>query len=233
MRLNAEQDNPLAAWSWAIGTGNAGTAFAILAGFAPSKVWVNYPLLLPGSAAPEPPGAEEHRGYPLALAVSALFASIRADVTGAEKLWRRAAEPLTIGQPPQAREYGPGGTFWSPGKGLHRMDHQAGAVTIHVYWPPARAIGLYDLQRGQLPVPTACTTSHPALYQALHPPAAGDRPATHGGRVNAAVADVTQAPVSRYVIALDRGDAHAPADPSERPARFAAGLVLHADRADR
>ena len=37
-------------------------------------------------------------------------------------------EPLTIGEPPEAREYGPGETFWFPGEGIHRMDHQAGAV---------------------------------------------------------------------------------------------------------
>src|SRR5262249_44250564 len=46
-------------------------------------------------------------------------------------------EPLTIGEPPGAREYGPGETFWFPGEGIHRMDHQAGAVTIHVYSPRA------------------------------------------------------------------------------------------------
>jgi predicted ATPase/class 3 adenylate cyclase len=92
-RLSAEQDNLLAAWSWAIDTGDIGTAFAILAGFAPSEIWNSYPLLLCGSAAAlELPGAAEHAGYPLALGVSALFASIRADVTGAEALCRRAAE---------------------------------------------------------------------------------------------------------------------------------------------
>ena len=37
------------------------------------------------------PGAAGHPGYPLALAVSAVFASNRADVTGAEELCRRAA----------------------------------------------------------------------------------------------------------------------------------------------
>jgi predicted ATPase len=37
VRVSAEQDNLLAAWSWAIGTGNAGAAFSILAGFAPVK----------------------------------------------------------------------------------------------------------------------------------------------------------------------------------------------------
>ena len=64
----------------------------ILAGFAPVEVWSTYPLVLPGEAALELPGAAEHPGYPLALAVSALSASNRADVTGAEELCRRAAD---------------------------------------------------------------------------------------------------------------------------------------------
>jgi predicted ATPase/class 3 adenylate cyclase len=92
VRLSAEQDNLLAAWSWAVDTGNVDTAFAILAGFAPCEVWSSYPLLLPGAAALELPGATEHPGYPLALAVSAVLASFRADVTGAEELCRLAAD---------------------------------------------------------------------------------------------------------------------------------------------
>jgi predicted ATPase/class 3 adenylate cyclase len=91
VRVSAEQDNLLAAWSWAIGTGNVGTAFAILAGFAPSEVWTSYPLLLAGSAALELPGAADHPGYPLAAAVSAVFASMRSDGMSAEELCRRAA----------------------------------------------------------------------------------------------------------------------------------------------
>jgi predicted ATPase len=49
-------------------------------------------LLLDGEAALELPGAAEHPGYPLALAVSAVFASNRADVTVTEELCRAAAE---------------------------------------------------------------------------------------------------------------------------------------------
>jgi predicted ATPase/class 3 adenylate cyclase len=91
-RLGAEQDNLLAAWSWAIGTGNVGTAFQILAGFAPVEVWSTYPLLLAEETALELPGAAAHPGYPLALAVSAVFASNRADVARAQELCRLAAE---------------------------------------------------------------------------------------------------------------------------------------------
>ena len=92
VRLSTEQDNLLAAWSWAIGTSNLDTAFAILAGFAPVEVRNTDPLQLAGEAALELPGAAGHPGYPLALAVSAVFASNRADVTGTEELCCRAAE---------------------------------------------------------------------------------------------------------------------------------------------
>jgi hypothetical protein len=92
-------------------------------------------------------------------------------------------EPLTIGTPPEARAYGPGETFWFPGEGIHRMDHQAGAVTIHVYSPPIRAIGHYDLHDGQLRrsqgSPDQPSPPSAALYEALHPPADAD-PADHG-----------------------------------------------------
>jgi predicted ATPase len=102
-RLSAEQDNLLAAWSWAIGTANVGTAFEILAGFAPVEVWSAYPLLLDGETALELPGASEQAGYPLALAVSAVFASSRTDVTGAEELSRRAADANARQAPPNWR----------------------------------------------------------------------------------------------------------------------------------
>jgi len=92
VRLGIEQGNLLAAWSWAIGTSNLDTAFAILAGFASVEVRNTDPLLLAGEAALELPGAARHPGYPLALAVSAVFASNRADVTGTRELCRRAAE---------------------------------------------------------------------------------------------------------------------------------------------
>jgi predicted ATPase/class 3 adenylate cyclase len=92
VRLSAEQDNLLAAWSWAIDTANIDTAFSILAGFAPFEVSSRYPLPLDGEAALKLPGATEHPGYPLALAVSAVFASNRADVTVTEELCRAAAE---------------------------------------------------------------------------------------------------------------------------------------------
>jgi predicted ATPase/class 3 adenylate cyclase len=103
VRLSAEQDNLLAAWSWAIGTGNVDVAFSILAGFAPSEVWHTYPLLLDGEAALQLPGAAQHPGYLLALAVSALFASNRAHVRDAEELCRQAIQAGALEQSPDWR----------------------------------------------------------------------------------------------------------------------------------
>jgi predicted ATPase len=103
VRLSAEQDNLLAAWAWALRAGNAGTAYTILAGFAPVEIWSTYPLLLDGETALKLPGASEHPGYPLAAAVSALFASIRGDVAGTEELCRRAAEANARRDPPDWR----------------------------------------------------------------------------------------------------------------------------------
>ena len=103
VRLTAEQDNLLAAWSWAIGTGNVDAAFTILAGFASVEVWSTYPLVLVGEAALKLPGAAEHPGYLLSLAVSAVFASMRGDVIGAEELCRRAADANARRDPPDWR----------------------------------------------------------------------------------------------------------------------------------
>jgi hypothetical protein len=84
-------------------------------------------------------------------------------------------EALTFGGPPAIREYGPGDTFWFPGDGIHRMDHEAGAVTIHVYSPPIRAIGYYDLSDGQLRrtegPPDEPSPPSAALFAAVHSPA--------------------------------------------------------------
>jgi hypothetical protein len=59
-------------------------------------------------------------------------------------------EPLVFAGPRRVREYRPGDRFAFPGAGIHRMEHEPGAITIHVYSPPLRAIGHYDLQDGEL-----------------------------------------------------------------------------------
>jgi hypothetical protein len=48
--------------------------------------------VLAGEAALNLPGVGEHPGYPLALAVTAVFAAARADVAGAEELCRQAVD---------------------------------------------------------------------------------------------------------------------------------------------
>jgi hypothetical protein len=59
-------------------------------------------------------------------------------------------EPLVVGAPRRVHEYGPGDSFAFPGQGIHRMDHEAGAITIHVYSPPLSAIGHYEIDEGEL-----------------------------------------------------------------------------------
>ena len=89
-------------------------------------------------------------------------------------------EPLVVGTPRQVREYGPGDSFSFPGAGIHRMDHEPGAITIHVYSPPLRAIGHYELEDGELRrqsgPPDHPSAASPELLARLD--AAGDAVAT-------------------------------------------------------
>lgn len=80
-------------------------------------------------------------------------------------------EGLPVGGPRRVRRYGPGESFSFPGSGIHRMDHAAGAITIHVYSPPLRAIGYYDivdalLQRTPGP-PDEGSPASPRLLESL------------------------------------------------------------------
>ena len=59
-------------------------------------------------------------------------------------------EGLTVGGPRRVREVGAGDSFTFDGDAIHRVDHHAGAVTIHVYSPPLRSIGHYDVVDGEL-----------------------------------------------------------------------------------
>ena len=63
---------------------------------------------------------------------------------------RVTEEPLVMGRPPLVREYRTGDTFSFAGGHIHRMNHDPGAVTIHVYSPPLRSLGVYDLVDGVL-----------------------------------------------------------------------------------
>ena len=80
-------------------------------------------------------------------------------------------EPLVIGGPRRVREYGPGESFGFSGRGIHRMDHEPGAITVHVYSPPIRAIGHYELDGGELrrhpSAPDAPSAPSPALLALL------------------------------------------------------------------
>jgi len=80
-------------------------------------------------------------------------------------------EGLPIGGPRRVHRYGPGDSFSLPGSGIHRMDHDAGAVTIHVYSPPLRAIGYYEVVGGLLQrtpgPPDEASPESPRLLTAL------------------------------------------------------------------
>jgi hypothetical protein len=81
-------------------------------------------------------------------------------------------EALSFGSGPLIRDYGPGQAFSFPGNGIHRMDHEAGAVTVHVYSPPLREIGHYELADGRLcrtPIPAdEPSPPSPVLFEAIH-----------------------------------------------------------------
>jgi hypothetical protein len=80
-------------------------------------------------------------------------------------------EGLPIGGPRRVHRYGPGDSFSFPGSGIHRMDHDAGSITIHVYSPPLRAIGYYEVVDGLLQrtpgPPDEASPESPRLLTAL------------------------------------------------------------------
>ncbi len=59
-------------------------------------------------------------------------------------------ESLVVGGPRRVNEYRAGDRFAFPGTGIHRMEHDPGAITVHVYSPPIRSIGEYELEDGEL-----------------------------------------------------------------------------------
>jgi hypothetical protein len=80
-------------------------------------------------------------------------------------------ESLVVGGPRRVREYRAGDRFAFPGTGIHRMEHEPGAITVHVYSPPIRSIGEYELEDGELrrrPVaPDEPSAASPRLLAAL------------------------------------------------------------------
>jgi hypothetical protein len=59
-------------------------------------------------------------------------------------------EGLPPGGTRRVRRYRAGDSFSVPAAGIHRMNHDTGAITVHVYSPPLRAIGYYEVVDGLL-----------------------------------------------------------------------------------
>jgi hypothetical protein len=60
------------------------------------------------------------------------------------------SEGLRVGAARSPRAVSAGGTFSFGGDEIHRVDHHRGAITIHVYSPPLRSIGHYEVVDGEL-----------------------------------------------------------------------------------
>jgi len=60
------------------------------------------------------------------------------------------SEALVVAGERRAIEYHEGDTFSFEGDAIHRVDHLRGAVTLHVYSPPLRSIGHFELLNGEL-----------------------------------------------------------------------------------
>ena len=73
------------------------------------------------------------------------------------------SEALVVGGSRHVTDYGAGDSFSAPGTGIHRVDHVPGAVTIHVYSPPLREIGHYEVVDGEL-------RRHPGRPDEVSPP---------------------------------------------------------------
>ena len=60
------------------------------------------------------------------------------------------SEALVVGGPRRVSQYEAGESFSAPHTAIHRVDHERGAVTIHVYSPPLGEIGHYEVVDGEL-----------------------------------------------------------------------------------
>jgi hypothetical protein len=63
---------------------------------------------------------------------------------------RALAEGLVVGGSRHPVEVGAGDSFALTHTGIHRVTHLPGTVTIHVYAPPLREIGHYEVVDGEL-----------------------------------------------------------------------------------
>jgi hypothetical protein len=84
---------------------------------------------------------------------------------------RAHAESLVVEGHRRVTEHRAGESYSAPATGIHRMKHDPGAVTIHVYSPPLRAIGHYEVVDGELHrhagAPDEISPPSPALSAAL------------------------------------------------------------------
>ena len=80
-------------------------------------------------------------------------------------------EGLPLGGPRRPRHYGPGDSFSLPVSAIHRMYHDIGAITIHIYSPPLRSIGYYEVVGGLLQrtpgPPDEASPESPRLLESL------------------------------------------------------------------
>jgi hypothetical protein len=87
-------------------------------------------------------------------------------------------EALVVSGVRRITEYGAGESFWFPGTGIHRMEHDRGAVTIHVYSPRIHTIGHYEVVDGELQrrpgPPDEGSPPSPALAAVLASPTTPD-----------------------------------------------------------
>src|SRR5262245_18177673 len=79
---------------------------------------------------------------------------------------RVTSEALVVGGGRHAHDFAAGDSFSAPATGIHRVDHAPGAVTIHVYSPPLREIGHYEIVDSEL-------RRHAGLPDEISPPSPG------------------------------------------------------------
>ena len=75
-------------------------------------------------------------------------------------------EGLVVGSTRRPVEFGAGEAFVLAHTGIHRVTHLPGTVTIHVYAPPLREIGHYEVVEGEL-------HRHAGLADETSPPSPG------------------------------------------------------------
>ena len=64
---------------------------------------------------------------------------------------RATSEALVVGGgASRVHTFEAGESFSAPATGIHHVDHERGAVTIHVYSPPLAEIGHYEVVDGEL-----------------------------------------------------------------------------------